>query len=142
MELLNANYVTALLMDHASHVKLRHDGKDLDNTISILLMLPPCLGILLPLFASSWMTYALCMHNLRICIVLLYGCPSTHMVGVNLRNQHQYQTIHTFWAMNLRMNRGLRKANDCFPIFEIAIKKVKLVTVLSHISSCTCSETI
>ena len=32
--------------------------------------------------------------------------------------------------------------DDCISIFELAHEKAKLVTVLSHINTCTCSEII
>ena len=85
MELLNANCAIALLMEHASFVKLRHDRKDLDRPLRVPI---PDSGAA----TLSWHSTAsicqqlddLCMHNLRICIVLLYGFPSTHIQGKRL----------------------------------------------------------
>jgi amino acid transporter len=65
VELLNANYAIALLMEFASFVKLRLGRKDLDrpyrvpisDEASVLLVLPPCLAILLIFAVSSWVTY-------------------------------------------------------------------------------------
>ena len=61
MELLNANYVIALLMEHASFVKLRHDRKDLDHIHSS------------DAATLSWHSYAciICVFALCCCMVFL-----------------------------------------------------------------------
>ena len=71
VELLNANYAIALLMEYAAFVKLRRDRKKLHrpfraptpDSISVLLVLPPCLGVLLGILlllsVGSWMTFCI-----------------------------------------------------------------------------------
>ncbi len=65
VELLNANYIIALLLEFAAFVKLRIRHKDLDrpyripipDALSFLVVLPPCLACVVVLAVSSWFTF-------------------------------------------------------------------------------------
>ena len=139
MALLNANYAIALLMKYAAFVKLRHDRKDLDrpfrvpipDSISILLVLPPCLGILLLLSVSSWRTY--------VCIICIFAlcCGMVFLQRISKeKGWYQFEeptpvlalsdTAHVLDYKSPDRSTVEDSNDDCISIFELA----KLVTAL------------
>ena len=147
----------ALLMEYATFVKFKHDRKDVDRTlrvpipdsISILLVLPPSLlGILLLLSVSSWMTYA--------CIICVFAlcCGMVFLQRIfKERDWCQFEeptqpllalldSAHVLDYESPDISTVEDSNDDCISIFEIANEKAKLGPVLSHISTCTCSEMI
>ncbi|KAL7466270.1 hypothetical protein ACHAXS_006563 [Conticribra weissflogii] len=74
LELLNANYALALLMEYAAFIKLRLYRKDLPRPyripvpdwMAVLIALPPTLGILAIFLTSNWFVYFFCTGAILI----------------------------------------------------------------------------
>jgi len=79
VEILNANYAIALLMQFAAFVKLRLCRKDLhrpyrvpiSDGASVFLVAIPCFGILVLFAVSSWTTYMFVAGVFVVCSVLI-----------------------------------------------------------------------